>query len=62
MAFVFLASFRMTSHNRALHIIADDVVVLRLQRHPISAIVLRVGILELPGPGMLIAGVRLVLN
>ena len=37
-------------------------LTLGLQKRPILAIVLRVGILELPGPGMLIAGMRLVLN
>jgi hypothetical protein len=36
---------------------AVDVAVVGLQKRPISAIVHRVGILELPGPGMLIAGV-----
>ena len=47
----------MMLHSRSLHIRAVDVAVVGLQKQPISGIVLRVGILELPGPSMLIAGV-----
>ena len=43
----------MTVHSRSLHMMAVDVAVMGLQKWPISAIVLRVGILELPGLGML---------
>ena len=47
----------MMLHSKLLHMIAVDVAVVGLQKWPISAIVLRVEILELPGPGMLMAGV-----
>ena len=47
----------MTLHSILLHTIAVDMAVVGLQKWPISAKVLRVGILELPGPGMLLAGV-----
>ena len=43
--------------SRLLHTIAVDVAVVGLQKRPILAKVLRVEILELPGPGMLVAGV-----
>ena len=47
----------MMLHSRLLHTIAVDAAVVGLQKWLISAKVLRVGILELPGPGMLVAGV-----
>ena len=52
----------MTLRSRSLHITAVDVAVVGLQKRPISGIVLRVGILEFPGPGILIVGMRLFLN
>ena len=42
----------MTLRSKALQMTAVDVVVTGLQKRPISAKVLRVGIQEFPGPGM----------
>ena len=44
----------MTLYDRSLHRKADDMAVVGLQKWPISGIVLRVGILVVPGPGMVV--------
>ena len=44
----------MTLCNRLLHIKADDMAVVGLQKQLISGIILRVGILVVPGPGMVV--------
>jgi hypothetical protein len=44
----------MTLRSVALHMTAVDVVVMGLQKRPISAKVLRVGIREFPGSGIVV--------
>ena len=53
LAFASSRSFIMTLRSRSLHITAVDVAVVGLQKRPISGIVLRVGIREFPGPGII---------
>ena len=57
---MFLTSFRITSHNRLLHIIADDVVVPGLQKWPISSIVLKVRFVEVLEFGTITVAVSLL--